>query len=305
MLPTPEISVWSSSARLTSVCRRRSAAENASSSKSGSSGSRAMCAIRGGHAASASGQLVDGEPAEGALVDEAQLAAAVGEGEPDPQVRLVGLRRAARPAAGRSCRGAPTSAVPVGAPSGSAAAATGTCRAGGRRRASGRSARRRSRSAPGEVPAHGARVEHLDGGDGAAGDPALQAAPDDLDLGQLRHRSAPGRGPAGRRVGLAARTGACQAASAASCSASFLRAAAAGAVHLAGQHDRGGEGLRVVGAVVARPGSSGTPRPRAAVELLQAGLPVQAGAAGRGDCASSGSNSRCTIAAGRVQAVPR
>ena len=48
MLPTPEIRVWSSSARLTSVRRRRSAATNAASSNCGSSGSRAMCAISAG-----------------------------------------------------------------------------------------------------------------------------------------------------------------------------------------------------------------------------------------------------------------
>ena len=42
-------------------------------------------------------------------------------------------------------------------------------------------------SPPADVPAHGARMQHLDVGDGAAGDPALQSAPYDLDLGQLGH----------------------------------------------------------------------------------------------------------------------
>ena len=48
MLPTPEISVWSSSARLTSVRLRRSAADEPASAKAGSIGSRAMCAISAG-----------------------------------------------------------------------------------------------------------------------------------------------------------------------------------------------------------------------------------------------------------------
>jgi hypothetical protein len=37
------------------------------------------------------------------------------------------------------------------------------------------------------VAAHGARVQDLDVGDGAVGDPALESAPYDLDLGQLGH----------------------------------------------------------------------------------------------------------------------
>src|SRR3954452_7986065 len=44
MLPTPESSVWSSSARLTPVRRVARASRNRSSSNAGSSGSRAMCA---------------------------------------------------------------------------------------------------------------------------------------------------------------------------------------------------------------------------------------------------------------------
>ena len=51
MLPIPDTTVWSSSARLISVCLRRIAATAATREKSGSSGSRAMCAISGGRSA--------------------------------------------------------------------------------------------------------------------------------------------------------------------------------------------------------------------------------------------------------------
>src|SRR3954447_18232164 len=51
MLPTPEMRVWSSSARFTPVCRRRSAATNSSSTNAGSTGSRAMCEISRGNSA--------------------------------------------------------------------------------------------------------------------------------------------------------------------------------------------------------------------------------------------------------------
>ena len=51
MLPTPDSRVWSSSARFTPVCRRRNAATNRSSTKDGSIGSSAMCAISAGSVA--------------------------------------------------------------------------------------------------------------------------------------------------------------------------------------------------------------------------------------------------------------
>ena len=51
----------------------------------------------------------------------------------------------------------------------------------------GRSARRRSASAPSRCRRTARGWCDLDGGDGAAGDPLLQAAPDHLDLGQLGH----------------------------------------------------------------------------------------------------------------------
>ncbi|GHJ94475.1 hypothetical protein SNE510_39940 [Streptomyces sp. NE5-10] len=38
---------------------------------------------------------------------------------------------------------------------------------------------------------HGPGVEHLHAGHGPSGDPALQSAPDDLDLGQLGHGNPP------------------------------------------------------------------------------------------------------------------
>ena len=103
----------------------------------------------------------------------------------------------------------------------------------------------------GQVPAHGARVPHLDRGDPAADDPLGQALPDRLHLGQLRHGSCPAARPPSRsrrprtavghagaidigRVGVVGSAGAVvgrlgharcsvrQAASAARCSASFL-----------------------------------------------------------------------------------
>ena len=108
------------------------------------------------------------QPAEGALVDEAQLPAAVGEGEAGAQVRLVGRRRASPPAAGRSCRGGrPGSRGGRRLGSGSHRYLPRRCAAVNVRR----SARDEVLGAL-EVPADGARVVHLDGGDGAAGDPA-------------------------------------------------------------------------------------------------------------------------------------
>src|SRR5437764_821731 len=51
MLPTPEISDWSSNARLMPVRLARVRATNAASSKSGSTGSRAMCRMGCGSSA--------------------------------------------------------------------------------------------------------------------------------------------------------------------------------------------------------------------------------------------------------------
>ena len=94
MLPTPLTRFWSSSTRFTPEARRARASRNASSSKAGSSGSRAMCgdlrrdrlrahgpvtpggeagdlAVGGRH------EPVDGERAERALVDEVDAELAV------------------------------------------------------------------------------------------------------------------------------------------------------------------------------------------------------------------------------------
>ena len=80
------------------------------------------------------------------------------------------------------------------------AAATGTCPR--RRRVEDASARRAAAAksrAPAQVPADRPRVAHLDRGDPPAGDPAGQALPDRLHLGQLRHGSARRRPRRGRR----------------------------------------------------------------------------------------------------------
>jgi hypothetical protein len=132
------------------------------------------------------GSLLDGQPAEGPLVDEAQLAAAVGEPEPGTQVHLVGLvglldEQLAAHAEVRDQRPVGRAAVGLGhrQPQVLAAAMGGGEGAAGERADEVLGAL--------EVAAHRPRVVHLDGGDGAAGDPAVQAAPDDLDLGQLGH----------------------------------------------------------------------------------------------------------------------
>ena len=111
----------------------------------------------------------------------------------------------------------------------------------------------------GEVAADRARVQHLDVGDGAADDVAGEAAPDDLDLGQLGHG---GRGSARRRGrGSATVVGAARAAARGSSRVQaslgglllgFLLAPARrrGRSGRVADADLGGEGLRVVGAVV-------------------------------------------------------
>ena len=181
MLPMPLTRVWSSSARLSPVRRRRSAAANAASSNAGSSGSRAMCATGTRHAVRRRSD--DGQPAERALVDEAQLRAAVGEREPDPQVRLVRASRlphqqlAAHAEVGEHARRRrPSQRQPqvLAAPAGAG-------------RGCGRASRDGEVVAAAGVPAYRAGVGDVDVGDGAAGDPPLEAAADDLDLGQLRH----------------------------------------------------------------------------------------------------------------------
>ena len=229
MLPTPLISDWSSSARLTPVRRRAQPASERGVVEGGLQ--RVARDVGDRRPGSSAPSRHEQQVAERALVDEAQLGPAVGEGEPDPQVRrqrpvrLADQQLAAHAQVGRAAR----------------RRRRGSHRYLPRRRAP---ATARPASAGGEVggagqvPADRARVQHLDGRDGAAGHPALQAAADGLDLGQFRHASgsaasepAAGRGWAGSSAGtrgrglLAAAASALmafQAASAACCSASFL-----------------------------------------------------------------------------------
>ena len=177
MLPIPLTSVWSSSARLTPLVLLRSRVTKASSSNSGSSGSRAMCAIVEGSSAP---PATTSRPAEGPLVDEAQLPAAVGEGEPDPQVgleRLVGRydeQLTAHPEVpGEGVAGVQRQPEVLAAAAGAEHGAPDQ-HVGEVLRA-------------GQVPTYRPGVMDLDAGDRAAGDACLQAEADDLDLGQLRH----------------------------------------------------------------------------------------------------------------------
>jgi hypothetical protein len=122
----------------------------------------------------------DQQPAEGALVDEAQLPAAVGEAQPHVQVllqRAVARHDEQLPAhaevPGQGVAGVQRQPQVLAPPL------------------------RRQDGAPGEpadevvgtrsVPAHRARVRDLHLLDRASRDAALQPEPDGLDLGQLRH----------------------------------------------------------------------------------------------------------------------
>ena len=120
----------------------------------------------------------------------------------------------------------------------------------------------------------------------------LEAAPDGLDLGQLRHGlsargsppvawpvsgSASAGHPSPRRLPSAAAVIARQAASAACCSASFLVRPSTGAEHLAADPDRGAERLLVVRAALLDV-VLGHAEHLGRGELLQRGLPVEPGA---------------------------
>ena len=109
------------------------------------------------------------------LVGEAQVGTGVGEGEPDPHVRgqrPVRLADQQLPAhaqvreQGVLAHRQPQVLAPA---PGAIQAAPGQ--------------RGLEVGRPGQVPAHGARVQHADGVDGPAGDVVFQAAADGLDFG--------------------------------------------------------------------------------------------------------------------------
>ena len=139
MLPTPETSVWSSSARLTALSRASAGARPRPRRRPGRAG-RARCGRSARGMPSRRRASASGQAAEGALVDEPQLGSVVGEVEPGVQVLLVAARRPARRAAGRSC---PRWTSRPASPS-AAGRARGTCRAA-------RPPRRRAGEPGGEV----------------------------------------------------------------------------------------------------------------------------------------------------------
>src|SRR3712207_4325793 len=268
--PPPPISVWSSRARLTSVRRRRRAALKAWVSNGGSSGSIAVCASRGGMSS-----------------PSAAPAGASSTTRP-PNVRWSTKRSSRPPSVNRnrarrctssgssgfstsSCPLIPrcaTSARPDGVPSGSA---SGSHRYFPRRRAAERV---RPVSAPTKesVPSRWRRTAR----GWCTSTPAT--------VRPATHRSRPRRttstsGSSGTGSGLGGerapgRLGGLLL-------GGLLGAAGPGAVHGPPEDDGGGERLGVVGAVVVHPVGGGAEAPGGA-ELLQAGLPVQAGAAGGG-----------------------
>ena len=185
------------------------------------------------------------------------------------------------------------------------AAATGTCRGGSPPRSCGpRSARGRGRRAPAGVATHGARVQHLGGGDGAARRPSGRgrAAPP-----RPRAARASGVRRSGRRRrpraprGAALLESSAYAVAAASCSASFLLRPVPVAVQVAADADPRARTPSAWSGPLSSTTYSGTPSPRAARELLQAGLPVQPGAERRPTSSISGSNSRWTSAVAVVE----
>jgi hypothetical protein len=183
MLPTPLISVWSSRARLMVVRRAQGRVEGRVVE---GRVQRVAGDVRDGVGQPLGGVLVEREPAEGPLVDEAELGAeGVVEADPDAQMLLVGCvlglyqELAAHTEVAEERSGPVVQRHPE-----VLAAAHGRPEAGA--------------AEPGheihvarEVAADRTRVQHLDVGDGAAGHPALQTAPYDFDLGQLGHGGAP------------------------------------------------------------------------------------------------------------------
>ena len=145
-----------------------------------------------------------------------------------------------------------------------------------------------------QVAAHRARVQHLDPGDGRAEHVALEAGADDLDLGELGHgragqsemvldSAADSGGRVDGRVGDAEAGGDLAVRRLGGGLLGLLLGAAhAVAVEALADPDLGGEGLHVVGAVVLDD-VLGDAEAVLGGQLLQGGLPVQAGAQrGRG-----------------------
>lgn len=127
---------------------------------------------------------VDGEPAECALIDEAELPAVVLESEPDSEMRLVqGGRRldeqlpthAEVPDDGALTVDRQPEVLAASARSVDLHTDQGSGEVGG----------------TGRVPPDRARVQHLDRGDAQAGDMLGKPSTHDLDLGQLGHRTQP------------------------------------------------------------------------------------------------------------------
>src|SRR3954452_9823457 len=270
MLPTPPISVWSSRARLTSVCRRRSAAVKESASNRGSSGSIAMCASRGGMS-SPSGASSTARPPN--------VRWSTKRSSRPPSVNRTRARRCTSSgSSGFSTSSCPliprcaTRARPDGAPSGSA---SGSHRYFPRRRAAG-SVRPVSAATKWSVPSRCRRTARgWCTSTEATVRPATQrsrprrttstsgssgtSAPRGSAVGS-RGEGAPG-GFRGLLLG------------------GLLRPAGAHPADLAGQHHDRGEGLGVVGTVVLDVVDRSA-QALAGAQLLQAGLPVQAGTPG-------------------------
>ena len=246
-----------------------------------------MWAIRIGQLRTAG---ADAQAAEHPLVDEAELAALGGTGQPQPHPQVpLGRRRrglhqqlAAHPEVGQ--QGAPVvewePEVLAAAPgAGDPTAPEGVGEAG---RTAG-------------VVAHRTRVQHLDVGDRGAHDVTLEAGADDLDLGELGHCASGLRGrrlPVGRGArapARATRTSAspCSRPSssrispyavwAAPCSASFLDRPVPWPCSVPATPTWAVKVFMWSGpsSVMAY---SGTPRPCSAASSCRRGLPVQAGA---------------------------
>src|SRR3954454_4142526 len=265
MLPTPPISVWSSSARLTSVCRRRSAAEKPASSKAGSSGSIAMCATRVG--TSPSGASSTASPPN--------VRWSTKRSSRPPWVQVNRARRCVSSACdGLSTSSWPlmprcaTSAEPVDVPS---ASASGSHRYLPRRWAAV-TVRPVSAATKWSVPSRCRRTAR-----GWCTSTVATVRPATHCASPLRTTSTSGSsGTGGSALRQRPPGGLCG-----HLLGSLLRAPGAAAVDGSGEDDGRGEGLGVVGPVVLDHVARRT-QTAGRAEFLEAGLPVQARAAGGG-----------------------